>query len=109
VEALSQREGKRVYVEVGTTDPEGNGNDDAIVLRSWMILGAVEPAHDTDRDRMVVMVRLPQLGSDSSCIYFDPARITRILAHGQTYKVTFHNSFYASFSGGIDVGDSDDG
>jgi hypothetical protein len=94
---LSEREGKSVYIEVGTDDPDPNLEADSFPIAIRAVLGEIEPAHDTDHDRLAAMVRLPEL--QRSRIYLEPQRITRVERWGDAFKVWFHDSFYVGFSG----------
>lgn len=93
---LADREGERVYVEVGTTDPESEHSADAYLLALHAQLGRIEDATDMDRGRDVVLVRL--LGGERDRLYFDPKRITRVQLHGGAAKVWFHDAFYVGLS-----------
>lgn len=94
---LADREGERVYVEVGTTDPESKQPADAYLLALHTQLGRIETATDMDRGRDVVLVRL--FGGERDRLYFDPQRITRVEIHGGAAKVWFHDAFYVALSG----------
>jgi hypothetical protein len=72
LEWVSAREGKSVYLEVGTSDPDSELPADAFPVAMHVTLGPIEPAHDTDQDRMTAMIRLA--GGDRDRLYFDPKR-----------------------------------
>jgi hypothetical protein len=94
---LSEREGKSVYIEVGTDDPDPNLQADSFPIAIHTVLGGIESAHDIEHDRLAAMIRLPEL--KSSRIYLEPKRITRVERWGDAFKVWFHDAFYVSFSG----------
>jgi hypothetical protein len=97
IEWLSSKKGKSVYVEVGTKDPTFADSVTA-PLAMHVTLGGVEPASETDKDRLMVVIALPEL--KSSRIYLDPAAVTKVEIWGGTLGLWFHNAFYIGFSGG---------
>lgn len=97
IEWLSSREGKSVYVEVGTKDPTFELDSVTAPLAMHVTLGRVEPASETDKDRLMVVIALPEL--QHSRIYLDPAAVTKV-AGPPGMGLWFHDAFYVGFSGG---------
>jgi hypothetical protein len=97
IEWLSSKEGKSVYIEVGTKDPTYADSVTA-PLAMHVKLGGVEPASETDKDRLMVVIALPEL--QRSRIYLDPAAVTKVEAWLGNLRLWFHDAFYVGFSGG---------
>lgn len=89
---LSEREGKSVHVQVGTPDPDAGIEADTVPIVINVVIGGVEPASETDKDRLMVLVRLPDLSR--SRFYFDPATVSRIDHHLDVMRVWFYDRFY---------------
>ena len=96
IEWLSGKEGKSVYVEVGTKDPTIEADAVTAPLAMHVTLGSVEPASETDKNRLMVVIALPEL--KYSRIYLDPAAVTKV-AGPPGIRLWFHGSFYVGFSG----------
>lgn len=91
---LTDREGKKVYVEIGTRDQESRerDTDEFIATIRGHRLGAIQDATDPDEggERKAVMVKLYPVDTSSvppkdekqeagTYLFFNPRRITEIL------------------------------
>jgi hypothetical protein len=92
---LADREGSRVYVEAGTSDPDSDPSErvDTTPLRIRSTLGPIENATNEDYGRKAIMVRLSPDDSGNQ-IYIDRPWLTRLTIHGNTVKIFFHDAFY---------------
>lgn len=97
IEWLSGKEGESVYVEVGTKDPTVEIDAVTAPVAMHVTLGGVESASETDKDRLMVLIRLPEL--QRSRFYLDPAAVTRVEGAPGTFRLWFHDAFYVGFSG----------
>jgi hypothetical protein len=98
VEWLSSRDGKSVAVEIGTKDPTTDIDAMTIPLVMHVTLGEIESASEVDKDRLMVLIRLPEMG-ERSRFYLDPAAVTRVEGTPGTFRLWFHDAFYVGFSG----------
>lgn len=71
IEWLSGKEDESVYVEVGTKDPTIEIDAVTAPLAMHVTLGGIESASETDKDRLMVVIGLPEL--QYSRIYLDLA------------------------------------
>jgi hypothetical protein len=76
VEWLSHKTEQEVAVEIGTSDPTVAIDAMTIPLVMWVKLGSVEPASETDKDRLMILIRLPNM--KRSRFYLDPASVTKV-------------------------------
>lgn len=98
IEWLSGKDGESVYVEIGTKDPTVEIDTVTVPLAMHVTLGAIESASETDKDRLMVMIGLPEL--QRSRFYLDPAAITKVEGGpGSPFRLWFHDAFYVGFSG----------
>lgn len=98
VEWLSSQEGKSVAVEIGTGDLTTDIDAMTIPLVMHVTLGGIESASETDKDRLMVLIRLPAMG-DRDRFYLDPVAVTKIEGVPGTFRLWFHDAFYVGFSG----------
>jgi hypothetical protein len=97
VEWLSSKAGKSVAVEIGSNDPTADLDAMTIPLVMHVTLDGIESASETDKDRLMVLIRLPEL--NRSRIYLDPSTVTRIEGSSGAFRLWFHDAFYLAFSG----------
>lgn len=98
VEWLSKKEGQSVYVEIGTKDPTVEIDAVTAPLAMHVTLGGIESASETDKDRLMVLIRLPEI--NRSRFYLDPATVTKVEGGpGSPFRLWFHDAFYVGFSG----------
>lgn len=69
-----------------------------VPLVMHVTLGSVESASETDKDRLMVLIRLPEVG-ERSRLYLDPAAVTKIGGAPGTFRPWLHNAFYVGLSG----------
>src|SRR5215207_6885398 len=95
IEWLSSQEGKSVAVEIGTQDPTTDIDAMTIPLVMHVTLGSIESASEIDKDRLMVLVQLPDM--QRSRFYLDPATVTKVEGVPGTFRLWFHNTFYVGF------------
>lgn len=98
IEWLSSKEGESVAVEIGTKDPTIEIDAVTVPLVMHVTLGGIESASETDKDRLMVLIHLPEVG-ERSRLYLDPAAVTKIEGAPGTFRLWLHNAFYIGFSG----------
>jgi hypothetical protein len=96
VEWLSSKEGESVAAEVGSNDPTTDIDAMTIPLVIHVTLGGVESASETTKDRLMVLIQLPDM--TRSRFYLDPAAITKVHGVPGTLRLWFHDAFYVGFS-----------
>lgn len=97
VEWLSAKAGESVAVEIGSKDPTTDIDAMNIPLVMHVTLGGIESASETDKDRLMVLIRLPEL--QRSRFYLNPATVTKVEGVPGTFRLWFHDAFYVGFSG----------
>ena len=60
-------------------------------------LGGVESASETSKDRLMVLIRLPEM--NRSRFYLDPATVAKVEGAPGAFRLWFHDAFYPGFSG----------
>lgn len=101
VDFLSDREGGKVYVEIGTRDLENQQQPaDAFILKlHGHRLGKVEDASDEGGERKAPMIRLEPIGSEDSenetRLFINPGQVTKVEGvRGQGLKVWLDDTVY---------------
>jgi hypothetical protein len=104
VDFLSDREGGKVYVEIGTRDVENQQQPaDAFILKlHGHRLGKVEDATDESGERSAPMIRLEPIDTSGSTdddnetrLFINPGQVTRIEGvRGQGLKVWLDDTLY---------------
>jgi hypothetical protein len=94
---LSNKEGESVAVEIGSKDPTTDIDAMTIPLVMHVTLGGIESASEIDKDRLMVLIRLPDM--QQSRFYLDPATVTKVEGVPGTFRLWFHDVFYVGFSG----------
>lgn len=97
VEWLSSKEGESVAIEIGTEDPTADIEAMTIPLVMHVTLGGVESASETDKNRLMVLIRIRD--KTRSRFYLDPVTVTKIDGSPGTFRLWFHDRFYLGFSG----------
>jgi hypothetical protein len=99
VDWLSEREGKEVYIEVGTKDPTAATLTDYYPVAIHATLGNPQIGENADHEHRGI-IYLPLVGMpERSRLYIDSAAVTEIKFHGDALRIVFHDSIYLGFSG----------
>lgn len=93
---IQDREGRSVYLEVGTDAPDNEYATSALPLAMHVTVEGIQPATNLEvPDRMAVMVKLGH--GNRNRLYLEPERITKILIHGGV-KIWYLGKFYVGLS-----------
>lgn len=90
IEWLSGKAGESVYVEIGTKDPTVEIDAVTAPLAMHVTLAGIESASETSKDRLMVLIRLPEL--TESRFYLDPASVTKVEGVPGTFRLWFHDA-----------------
>jgi hypothetical protein len=82
---LADRNGERVYIEVGRPDPQAEEQADFAVIGLHTTLGKVQTVEDKTHGRRALRVLVADDGQGG--IEIDEARVERATIHGSAVKV----------------------
>jgi len=93
-EWLSQRAGRKVYIEVGMTDPD-LADAQFFPVKFHTTLGFVEIGEDMGHESRGV-ASYPLGGDPTNRLRLDQARVTRVQVDRMGMRMWFHNSIYVA-------------